>query len=94
MPAQPAISIVFTAEGRAHGSGGCNRFTGGYNVSGNALRFGQVGSTMMACPPPAMELEHRFHAALVETRGWRIEDRALLLTSEAGVTLLRFTPES
>jgi putative lipoprotein len=93
-PAQPAVSLLFTPEGRAVGSGGCNRFTGGYAFSGAALRFDALAATMMACAPPAMELEQRFHRAMVAVRGWRIEAGALLLTDEGNAPALRFTPES
>jgi heat shock protein HslJ len=93
-PAQPAVSLLFTPEGRAVGSGGCNRFTGGYAFAGAALRFDAIAATMMACAEPAMGLEQRFHRAMAAVRGWRIEAGALLLADEAGAPILRFTPEN
>jgi heat shock protein HslJ len=83
------VSITFGAEGRAFGSGGCNRFTGGYTLDGASLRFGQMAGTMMACVPALGEQEQRFHAALAEVRGWRIENGLLHLANGAGATVIR-----
>ena len=38
-----------STEKRAFGSGGCNNLFGGYKQKGNTLKFGPMGSTMMAC---------------------------------------------
>lgn len=81
--------ITFDGQGRAHGTGGCNRFTGGYVLEGAALRFGPAAQTNMACEPAAMEQEARFHAALATVRGWRIEAGALLLLDADGAVRMR-----
>jgi putative lipoprotein len=83
------ISIVFDGRGGVAGSGGCNRFAGGYTLDGAALRFGQLAGTMMACVPALGEQEQRFHAALAEVRGWRIESGLLHLTNASGGTVIR-----
>ncbi len=85
----PRADITFAAEGRAHGTTGCNRFTGGFTLDGASLRFGPVAGTRMACAPPAMDQERRFHEALDAVRGWRADGAALLLTDGAGATVLR-----
>lgn len=84
-------SITFGADGRAHGSGGCNRFTGGYTLDGASLRFGAMAQTNMACVEAAMEQEQRFHAALAAVQGWRIEGGILHLTGVGGTTVLRLS---
>jgi putative lipoprotein len=84
-------TITFGADGRAHGSGGCNRFTGGYTLEGNSLRFGAMASTNMACVPAAMDQEQRFHAALAAVQGYRIENGILHLTGAGGATVLRLS---
>jgi putative lipoprotein len=89
VPAAPRADITFDGQGRAHGTGGCNRFTGGYVLEGVALRFGPAAQTNMACDAPAMALEARFHAALATVRGWRIDGAALLLLDGAGAIVLR-----
>jgi putative lipoprotein len=81
--------ITFTAEGRAHGSSGCNRFLGGFTLDGAALRFEPIAGTRMACESPAMELERHFLEALAAVHGWRMDGPALLLTNGAGATVLR-----
>lgn len=81
--------LTLTAEGRAHGTGGCNRFAGGYTLEGARLRFGAMAMTNMACLPAAMDQEQRFMAALAEVQGWRIADGILHLTNEGGTTVIR-----
>lgn len=86
-------SMSFDAAGRVAGLGGCNRFTGGYTLDGDRLRFGQMAGTMMACPPALAEQEQRLHAALAQVRGWRIANGLLHLTDEAGATVIRLAAE-
>lgn len=81
--------ITFDGQGRAHGTGGCNRFTGGYVQEGAALRFGPAAQTNMACEAAAMEQEARFHAALAAVRAWRIEGAGLLLLDAGGAVRMR-----
>lgn len=85
----PRADITFAADGRAHGTTGCNRFNGGFTVDGASLTFGPVAGTRMACEPRAMDQERRFHEALAATRGWRMDGQALLLTDAAGTPVLR-----
>jgi putative lipoprotein len=82
-------SITFTAEGQAHGSGGCNNFTGGYTLAGAALSLGPLASTQKACPPAIMDQETKFHEALSETRGYRFENGLLFLLDAQGSPVLR-----
>ena len=89
LPAAPRTDITFAAEGRVHGTGGCNRFMGGYTLDGATLRFGPIAGTRMACEAPAMEQETRFHDALATVRGWRRDGPSLLLTDGVGATVLR-----
>jgi putative lipoprotein len=91
---QPAAAahraeITFDPQGRAYGTGGCNRFTGGVTLSGASLRFGAMAQTNMACEEAAMAQEARFHAALAATRSYRIEDGRLLLLDEGGAPVMR-----
>lgn len=75
-------------EHRASGFAGCNRFFGSYELSGEALGFGPLAATRMACPEGESSLEARFLDALARTRGWRIEGGELLLL-DAGTVLAR-----
>jgi heat shock protein HslJ len=66
----PAGSFTLNFDGgddntsRLSGKSGCNRFTGRWQQSGRTLKLGPLGSTMMACEGPVMELEQRFLALL------------------------------
>jgi putative lipoprotein len=66
-------------EKRAFGSGGCNNIFGGYKEEGNSLKFGPMGSTMMACPPEIMKVESAFAAGLKETDNYIIAGDTLKL---------------
>ncbi len=81
--------MLHEEENRLSGSGGCNRLIGSYELNHDGLSLGQVGSTMMACPPEAMQQEQAFVAALGLVIGYRIEGEALTLTGAAG-DLARF----
>ncbi len=51
------------------GSTGCNRLTGSYEQDGNSLRFKQMATTKMACPPPVDAMERAFLQVLGATTG-------------------------
>ncbi len=89
VPAAFPATITFDGAGRAHGTGGCNRFTGGIEADGASLRFGPAAQTNMACEPAAMDQEARFHAALARVRSWRVQDRGMLLADDAGAVVMR-----
>jgi putative lipoprotein len=85
----PESTITFTADGSAHGSGGCNRFRGSYTVEGEKLTIGPLAGTRRACLPAIMEQEDRFHAALGRTRGYRIDKGLLFLIDDQGAPTMR-----
>jgi len=87
---QPEPHIVLRSEEeRVAGSDGCNRLVGGYSVDGDDISFGQMASTMMACPG-GMDVASRFAGALGTASGWRILGRHLELTDAAGTLVARF----
>jgi heat shock protein HslJ/membrane-bound inhibitor of C-type lysozyme len=53
-------TILFLEDGRVAGNASCNRFIGGYNLTGEGLSFSQLGTTMMACEEPLSLQEARF----------------------------------
>ena len=59
-PEGVTVTIMFDREGRVSGRSGCNRFSGGYTLTGEGLSFGNMAVTRMACPPPMMETEQQF----------------------------------
>jgi len=57
---QSGATILFMEEGRVAGNASCNRFIGGYHLTGEGLSFSQLGTTMMACEEPLSLQEARF----------------------------------
>ena len=93
---KPAVAVnnrnephfVLAAEYRAHGSDGCNRFNGSYDLS-QGLRFGRMASTMMACIPPVDVQAREFTTALLETANYRVKGRVIELLDAKGRVRLR-----
>jgi len=64
------LTVTFSADGRAYGSGGCNHWFAGYQLKGSTLSISQPGSTRKACAPALMEQEQRLLQALSEVQRW------------------------
>jgi heat shock protein HslJ len=73
---QPFI-IFDAAKTQASGYAGCNRFFGGYELEGVALKFGPFGATKRAGPDLEEAVETEFLNVLDATRRWRIVDGTL-----------------
>ncbi len=91
---EPHLLLRDEAPPRFSATVGCNQMIGGYQVEGMTLRFSQVASTMMACPPPLDDHEGRLGETLAATRSWRIIGQVLELMDAEGdpVALLRAVP--
>jgi putative lipoprotein len=77
--------------GRASGSGGCNRFTGGYKLHANILEFTPAAATMMMCiHEDVMNTEGAFLKALSSVRYWKVTDSNLQLLDSGHKTLMQF----
>lgn len=78
---------------RLSGMAGCNRFTGSWKQDGATLKLGPFASTMMACPPPAMEIERRVLALLEAVNGVTYTaDGAAILATQDGRKLKLMRP--
>ena len=85
-------SLILQSAGthqRATGSGGCNRFTGSYEVDGNGLRFGALAGSMMACEA-GMETEREYIETLPQVRTWKVLGQHLELFDATGTMVARF----
>jgi heat shock protein HslJ len=82
------IDLNFGADGQVSGSSGCNRYSGGYEASGTALKVGPLVSTMMACDTPAgvMEQEQQYLAALQNAATYEIMGDTLTIRDAGGAT--------
>lgn len=58
---------------------GCNQLSGAVEIDGDALRFGQMIATRMACPPPLDDIEQRLSAVLPRVASFRQDGDVLLL---------------
>jgi heat shock protein HslJ len=85
---RPYLVLDPTAH-RASGSGGCNRVTGPYQLTGERMTFSHMASTMMMCPS-GMDMEQRFLKALDETKLWKIEGQELKLMDGEGKVVAVF----
>ena len=70
--------------------GGCNRFSGTLSANdGVFIMPDNFAGTMKACPEAREQLERDMLDALAAATGYQMRDSNLVLTNDAGVTLLR-----
>lgn len=88
---EAAPSIQFTDQGTVFGFSGCNRFHGGYELTGEGLRFQSLAATKMMCSGPQMEVEQQIFSALEQVNQFDIGDNASTLQLKTNdKTVLRF----
>ena len=87
---QPVTIRFDVADSRVNGFGGCNRYTGSYEMDGSKLTFGPLASTKMFCEQ-GIEVEDKFLPALGSVQTWKLAGPELVLET-AGVAVLRFRP--
>lgn len=91
------VTLGFGTEGRVAGSGGCNRWFAGYELTGEGLSIGPAGATMMACAPALMAQERRFFEALAQVTGFDLDATGalvLLAAEQPSLTLRAATDGS
>src|SRR5262245_10206829 len=88
-PQRQAHFILNPSDKRVSGSGGCNRFTGGYELNGDRLTFKQMAGTMMACAE-GMDTEQKFLGALQHVTRSSINKKQLDLMDASGSVIARF----
>lgn len=82
------VTLLFGEDGRVTGTGGCNTFRTTYRVEGDALGFGPVLSTRMACPDAASsQQEIDYFAALEAAAAFDLTAEQLIISGE-GATLV------
>jgi heat shock protein HslJ len=91
IPADIGTTLTLT-DGQATGSTGCNRYFGGYTLSGTSLTFAPLASTEMACPEPRMAIESAWLTALGLVTGWSVDGDQLHLLDAAGNDLAVLAP--
>ncbi|MFM7427354.1 MAG: META domain-containing protein [Elainella sp.] len=80
------------ADGQVGGSGGCNRFRGGYETTNQSLSIGPLASTFKACEQSIMTQEMRYLQALQGAQSYEISDKGLTISyqTDEGAGVLRF----
>ena len=89
-PAEVEFSLEIQGD-RLAGRSGCNRYMGGWSSEEDALRIGQLASTMMWCDG-LMELERAFLDALGAVTGAERRDGRLVLVGEDSTDLVELEP--
>ena len=83
------INVEFTAE-QITGSAGCNRYFAAYQIDGDALTFGPIGATKMACGESVDRQEIQYFNALESVGTYNVEGDHLHLINAEGTTVLAF----
>ena len=80
-PAVPDVEAIlsFGADGTLAGSTGCNQLGGDYTVEGDQITFGQIVSTLIACPDLQMAQEEAMYQVLMQTASFNIEGDTLTI---------------
>lgn len=89
-PQKPTLRFV--GSDRIQGQGGCNSFSGNYQINGEDLTISALISTKRACvDSQAQEQENRYFQALERAQRVSIDGSALLIYSEGSEVPLRFS---
>lgn len=85
-----SIDVDFS-DGVVSGSGGCNGYSGGYEVAGDELVLGQpIASTAMACEPAILDQELAYFVALQAVERFSVSGDTLTIETGSGdLTFLR-----
>ena len=87
--AEREAHLLFQAGGRVAGSDGCNRIMGSYELKGEAITFGQMAGTQMACMDTGA-IESAFRDALKGAAKLKIAGDRLELFDASGTRMAAF----
>lgn len=86
------VSLTFS-EDRAYGNAGCNHWFASYQLEGEKLRFGQIGSTRKMCADHVMKQEQHFLELLSRIERWDVSNLDQLRFWPAEGAPIRVWPE-
>ena len=81
--------VLHTENQRVAGFSGCNQMMGAYVLNGSALKFDQMGGTLMACTAN-LEFEREFLRMFDQVVSWKIDGETLQLLDGGGKPLATF----
>lgn len=88
------VTLAFSTDGTAGGNTGCNSVGGDYTVEGDALSFGELISTLMACTDEAvMAQEQAYLVALQGAERFDVTTDQLTIWYDGGSSQLNFVPQ-
>jgi heat shock protein HslJ len=85
-----AATLEFPEAERVAGRASCNRFMGSVEITGDALRFGRLASTLMACEDAVMNQEAAYLRALEGAERFLRDGATLAIYSKGMDKPLRF----
>ncbi|MCX7889544.1 MAG: META domain-containing protein [Rhodobacteraceae bacterium] len=92
VPAGMEVTLQFLDGGRVAGRSACNRYFGGFTLSGEGLALGQLGGTMMACGEAEMAMEQAFLKALAGVTRFDFDEGGALALYAGDSVAARFAP--
>jgi heat shock protein HslJ/uncharacterized membrane protein len=85
-----SATLEFSSEGRAGGSGSCNRFNGVVTIEGGSIRFGGLAATRKACAEAVMRQEESYFSALRDAERYEADGESLRIYASNRPEPLRF----
>lgn len=83
-------TLSFGEAGAVNGSGSCNRFMGPVTITGDAISFGALAATRMACPEAVMNQEDGYFEALTRAHRFELDGPYLYIHLGEQAAPLRF----
>ena len=80
-------------DGTVSGSTGCNNYNAPYKAKDGKLTVGLTATTMKMCPPPIMDQEAAYLAAIQAAASYKIADGTLTIANAKGSIVLTFKAE-
>lgn len=91
VPLEPNTVVTATFEdGSVTGIASCNNYFGSYEVDGDAIAFGPLGTTLMACIPEIFAQEQAYLAALDAADRFSVNGSTMTLY-QGDATLIQYT---
>lgn len=82
------VTLTFNDDGMLSGGASCNRYFGGFALTGEGLTITSPGASMMMCDAPLMEQERLYLDILTATTGFEIgPGGSLVLSAGDGRTI-------
>ena len=85
----PDLTLRFDTDDRVSGRAACNRYTGGYTLTGEGMNIDRVATTKMACEETSMAREQRFLALLAQVHRFDVGDDGTLRLIAADKDVIR-----